>query len=125
MLHNRKQVAQSCTQFLDALSEYTVRVVDQKEWPGTKLMRAAVPVFWFRPTPEVVTILKASVQGLYGWIFPNLPEDLAFYWPDGGLMLGTISHERLAFLNLEEEEADAFRREAPHISLRSQREQSH
>ena len=68
---------------------------------------------------------EASVQGLYGWIFPNLPEDLAFYWPDGGPMLGTISHERLAFLNLEEEEADAFRREAPHISLRSQREQSH
>jgi hypothetical protein len=125
VLHNPKQVAKSCTQFLDELSEYTVRVVDQKEWPGTKLMQSVARVFWFRPAPEVVTILKSSVQGLYGWIFPNLPEDLAFYWPDGSPLLGTISHEQLAFLNLDDDEADAFRREAPRINLRSQREQSH
>jgi hypothetical protein len=116
-LQNPQQFEKSCYQYLDSLKENLIEVVDQMEWPGTRLTRSAARVHWYRVTPELAVELKARVSGIYAWELPNLPEDLAFYWPDGGALLGTSSHERFAFTNLSNAEAGDFAREVPALRL--------
>ena len=87
------------------------------EWPGTRLMGHTAPVYSYRVTPELTAALKGKVRSLYAWLPPDLPEDLAFYWPDGSPLLGTSSHERFAFVNLGEQEIDEFKQEVPGLSL--------
>ena len=74
-------------------------------------------VNWYRVTPDLIAALKAKVSRLYEWLPPNLPEDLAFYWPDGSSLLGTCSHERFAFVDLAEKEIDEFKQEVPGLPL--------
>ncbi len=87
------------------------------EWPGTRLMGHTAPVYWYRVTPELIAALKGNVRSLYEWATPDLPEDLAFYWPDGSPLLGSCSHERFAFVNLGEQEIDEFKQEVPGLPL--------
>jgi hypothetical protein len=74
-------------------------------------------VYWYRVTPELIAALKGKVRSLYEWAVPDLPEDLAFYWPDRSPLLGTSSHERFAFVNLAEKEIGEFKQEAPGLRL--------
>jgi hypothetical protein len=117
VLQRPLQFGESCHQFLDALKENLLEVVNQTEWPGTKLTGSAAPVRWYRVTPELIAALLAKVSSLYEWAVPDLPEDLAFYWPDGSPLLGTCSHERFAFVNLAEKEIDEFKQEVPGLHL--------
>jgi hypothetical protein len=75
------------------------------------------PCLWYRVTPELIAVLKTKVSSLYEWAVPDLPEDLALYWPDGSALLGTSSHERFAFLNLTEKGIDEFKQEVPGVRL--------
>ncbi len=42
-----------------------------------------------------------SVDGLFDWQLPHLPEDISFF-KDGKCWLATCSHEKLAWLSCEE-----------------------
>jgi hypothetical protein len=117
VLQRPQQFGESCNQFLRTLQENLLEVVSQTEWPGTKLMGFAAPVYWYRLTPKLNAALKAKVSSLYEWAVPDLPEDLAFYWPDGSPLLGTSSHERFAFVNLDEKEIDDLEQEVPNLRL--------
>jgi hypothetical protein len=77
----------------------------------------AFPVHWYRVTPELNAVLRTKVSSLYEWAVPDLPEDLAFYWPGGSALLGSSSHERFAFLNLTEKGIDEFKQEVPGVRL--------
>ena len=117
VLQRPDQFGESCRQFLDTLKEHLREIVNQTEWPGTNLMGSAAPVHWYRLTPELIAVLQANVSSLYDWAVPDLPEDLAFYWPDGSPLLGTSSHERFAFVNLAKKEMDEFKQEVPGLRL--------
>jgi hypothetical protein len=117
VLQRPQQFGESCNQFLGTLQENLLEVVSQSEWPGTKLIGSAATVHWYRLTPEFIAALKAKVSSLYEWAVPELPEDLAFYWPDGSALLGTSSHERFAFVNLDQKEIDEFKQEVPGLRL--------
>src|SRR6266436_3057547 len=111
------QFGKNCQQFLASQKVHLLEVADQTEWPGTRLMGHTARVYWYHVTSELIASLKAKVRSLYEWAVPDLPEDLAFYWPDGSALLGTCSHERFAFVNLAEKEVDEFKQEVPGLSL--------
>lgn len=112
------QFGKNCHQFLASQKNHLIEVADQMEWPGTRLMgHTAALVYRYRVTPELIAALKGKVRSLYEWATPDLPEDLAFYWPDGSPLLGSCSHERFAFVNLGEQEIDEFKREVPGLPL--------
>ena len=117
VLQRPQQFGEGCHQFLDNLKEHLVEVVNQMEWPGTRLTCSPALVYWYRVTPGLIAALKTTVRGLYEWSVPHLPEDLAFYCPDGSALLGTSSHERFAFINLAEKEFDEFKHEMPDLRL--------
>ena len=99
--------AQTAADFLAAASGHLIRSADQNSWPGTKLSEGTALVFWYRVTAELIALLKRSARGLYEWqVDRSLPEDLAFYRADQSVLMGSISHERDAWLELSVEETD-------------------
>jgi hypothetical protein len=117
VLRGSLQFGKNCHQFLASQKEHLLEVADQTEWPGTRLIGHTAPVYWYRVTPELIAALEGKVRRLYEWAFPDLPEDLAFYRPDGSALLGTCSHEGFAFVNLGEQEIDEFKQEVPGLPL--------
>ena len=117
VMEQPQQFGKNCHQFLLSQKEHLIETTNQTEWPGTRLMGHSASVHWYRVTPELIAALKAKVRSLYEWIIPDLPEDLAFYWPDGSPLLGTCSHERFAFVYLSESEFDEFKQEVPDLPL--------
>jgi hypothetical protein len=70
---------------------YDQRTTD--EWPGTRLIGHQAVVRYYNVTKRSLKILK-EVPGLYSWLSPALPEDLAFYTSDSKCWMGSISHEK-------------------------------
>jgi hypothetical protein len=116
-LQQPHQLGKGCHQFLESLKENLIEIANQMEWPGTKLISSSARVHWYRATPDLIAVLKAKVSSLYEWVLPDLPEDLAFYWPDDSPLLGMSSHERFAFVNLTEKEFDDFKQAVPDLRL--------
>lgn len=65
-----------------------------KQWPGTRSSQAA-QVWRWTLTRESASILQTA-EGLFDWQQPRLPEDLAFYTPNGAVWLCSCAHEGLA-----------------------------
>jgi hypothetical protein len=70
------------------------------EWPGTRLVGHSAIVRFYRMSPAARGVLEAA-QRLYGWRAPSRPEDLAFYTTAGRCWLGSIAHERDAFVDAD------------------------
>ncbi|MGI8898266.1 MAG: hypothetical protein ACR2IB_07715 [Pyrinomonadaceae bacterium] len=79
-----------------ALKPFLVSNIRTDEWPGTKLFAHDAIVRRYRVADESIELLHAS-GGLYSWLQPNLPEDLAFYTSGDVVWLATISHEHEAW----------------------------
>jgi hypothetical protein len=80
-----------------ALAEARISSESSDSWPGTRLSGHRATVGLYRLNPSALKILVPP-GGLFAWRSPHLPEDLAFYTPAGRPWLGSIAHERDAFL---------------------------
>ena len=67
------------------------------EWPGTRLFGHFATVRLYRMSAGAVATL-AKAGSLYAWTAPVWPEDLAFYVSEDRPWLGSIAHERDAFI---------------------------
>jgi hypothetical protein len=84
---------------IEQLEPFLIDRSDVKEWAGTKLGGGAGSALLarYRLTPETIEVLTQQ-DGLYDWVLPVLPEDLAFYTAGGECFFGSTSHEREAIL---------------------------
>ena len=108
---------QTAYEIRDALKPFLLTNHRTNEWPGTTLIGHEAIVGSYRVTNESVKLLHAA-DSLYSWLQPNLPEDLAFYVPEGLPWLASISHERQAWFldgSLRPEEIHA---NVPNIKIR-------
>ena len=94
----REQFAfeQAAREIKHVLKPFLISAVRTDEWPGTKLIGHEATVCRYRVADESVKLLHAA-GGLYSWLQPNLPEDLAFYAAGDMVWLASISHERAAW----------------------------
>jgi hypothetical protein len=53
---------------------------------------------------DVAGLLFEAADGLYDWVAPDLPEDLHLLRGDGSAFLGSVAHERDAWLEAEQDE---------------------
>jgi hypothetical protein len=88
--------SQSARVVADALASTLIAEERVREWPGTRMLGAPVPLRRYRFTDDALSVLLAA-PSLYAWQAPDRPEDLAFYAEDGAVWLGSIAHERAAF----------------------------
>lgn len=87
---------QSAYEIKHALKPFLISNRRTDEWPGTNLIGHEAIVRRYRVTDESVKLLHVA-GGLYSWLQPNLPEDLAFYASGGEAWLASISHEKQAW----------------------------
>ncbi|QDH20409.1 leucine-rich repeat domain-containing protein [Saccharibacillus brassicae] len=75
-------------------------------------------LFWhYRCCRETADFLKATTSHLFGWIHPELPEDLCFWDDDGNCLMHSMSHEDIAGMNATPEEAERLYHEIPGVFL--------
>lgn len=87
--------APSAQQLAAALQPWLISEAETKSWPGTKGPLALVRQYRIvRGSREVLQ----SVEGLYSWLAPDLPEDLAFYDATGKAWLTSVAHEKMAWI---------------------------
>ena len=86
-------------------------------WPGTQLLGHLATVRMYRLSADALAVLREAA-GLYDWHAPSRPEDLAFYTSDGHPWLGSIAHERDAFVDLSAIDVGELKAEVPGLKLR-------
>lgn len=106
------------------LSRMAPHLLERKRsssWPGTKLIGGEATVFRFALSRSIVDEIATAADGLYSWKQPALPEDLALLRDDGTALLGSISHEQDAFLEVTEEEYRTLTAEVTELGMITRR----
>lgn len=88
---------ESAATVAERLQPYLLREHRTHEWPGTELFGHLATVRLYQMSPSAVSVL-IEAGSLYAWAAPERPEDLAFYAGEGVPWLGSITHERDAFI---------------------------
>ncbi len=100
---------QARTEFLRLAEPLCIDIQTAEGWPigepQNGVVGKAVPIWKFAISAGSTTILASAARGLYDWTSPKLPEDLAVYREDGSVLLGTVCHEHIGWLNLSSYEA--------------------
>ena len=85
---------------LDRIRSCLVRDSDQSSWPGTELQNARTArVVVFRVDETSSEVLLESVDGLFDWRQPELPEDLCLLTDDDVAVLTSVAHEGDAWVS--------------------------
>lgn len=94
---------------LAELEVHLISATDETEWPGTRLDGGMCGrVHRYRLRPEVLDVVTAATDHLYGWSPPRLPQDIALVRGDGAPFLATVTQEQWAALTLDDEERAAL-----------------
>ena len=109
LVTNPSPLADSGRRVLQRLAPNVLNTSVQTRWPGTELLDSVATITRMRLDEFAVRVLIESSRSLYDWQQPELPEDPSFYRPDGGLFLGTTTHEHDAWFELERAELESVR----------------
>lgn len=74
------------------------------EWPGTKLLDGTAELYKYKLDAISKATLIEIGCGLFDWIQPSMPEDLSFLYQNGQNCLTSISHEKDAWLSINDNE---------------------
>jgi hypothetical protein len=105
---------------LDDLRSFLLEEREVSAWPGTQIDGTAT-LRRFEASPDALETLFSAVRGLYGWVQPSRPEDLAFYDSQGRCWLESTAHEHMGFVDDALVDVKSLSRMAPGIDLRPYR----
>ena len=91
--------------FLSLAQAHLVESRLTASWPGTELIGPIARIHVFALSAGMLELLSTRCRRLYGWLQPDLLEDLATFRQDGSVVLGSIAHEGESWLEITEEEA--------------------
>ena len=124
LIRHDSQYAETANIMEEQLRPCLLRTERTNEWPGADLLSGAqATLSGYRLTP-VSAVVLADVKSLYAWRGPALPEDLAF-WAGDRCWLGSIAHERDAFVCLDNLNAKMVKKRIPTLRLRKARSREH
>jgi len=109
-------LSSGATELLERLRSFQVKDCRASRWPGTELLNGTARLVEYTYTAESEDILKQAAKSLFDWKQPDLPEDLCLLRASGDVWMGTISHERDAFFEMEPEEMRAMLSHIPDLS---------
>lgn len=103
VLRDDLSVSRELLLVLQNLEPYLVKKEQTSSWPGTVLSDGHAEVYRFRVDTDSIDVLKRYSLSLFDWQQPLRPEDPAFYYEDGSVLVETITHEADAILYISEE----------------------
>jgi hypothetical protein len=118
-------LSSGATELLEQLRSFQVKDCRASRWPGTELLDGTARVVEYTYTPESKDILKQVAKGLFDWEQPDLPEDLCLLRASGDVWMGTTSHERDAFFEMQPGEMSAMLSHIPDLSDYVEEEHEH
>jgi hypothetical protein len=86
----------SANELTERLEPYLVSEERTDTWPGTRIFRKNATIRHYLLNRESAGVLQEA-EGLYAWLSPRRPEDLALYTDSGDVWLATVSHEKIAW----------------------------
>ena len=88
----------------ELLKPFKLHSARTNKWPGTVTYddKHIYKLVFYTSKQECLSALS-QVDNIFGWNYPMAPMDLCFY-KDGYCWFSSISHERMAFLNTDENE---------------------
>jgi hypothetical protein len=93
---NQLRFDRSSGEIREKLAPDLTREEEASEWPGTTIYGATASVCHYALSQRSVEILREA-EGLYSWLAPKRPEDLAFY-RKGKCWLASVAHEHEAWV---------------------------
>jgi hypothetical protein len=91
-----------------ALDPWLLSSTRASQWPGTELIGHKATVRFFRFDAGLVEVLNQA-PGLFSWIKPNRPEDLAVYLENGKVLLASVAHERRWWIDWDTDGVDELK----------------
>lgn len=96
---------QRATCLATELHSYLKATEEVTSWPGTQLYGKKKAIHYeYTFSQHVAGLLSEAADGLYDWVGPDLPEDLHLLRQDSSVFLGSVAHERDAWLEAERDE---------------------
>jgi hypothetical protein len=92
--------------FFQSAKPHLIGVDNVDRWPGNGVFKGTVPLWRYRLEAGLLDLLLSRSKGLYGFRAPKLPEDLAAYRRDGSVLLGSVAHEHMGWMNLTAQEGE-------------------
>jgi hypothetical protein len=117
IVRDQIELGESGELFLSALEPYLVGREKTDRWPGTELFGSEAEIVDFRLEAGSAQLLKSATDHLFGWLQPDLPEDLCFLHADHTPWLTTIAHEDEGYFILTEDEARQLREALPRLRI--------
>jgi hypothetical protein len=90
--------------FLIAAKPHLLGIDEVSNWPGSSVRKGTVPLWRLTLGTGLLDLLVAQAKGLYDFQSPKLPEDFAVYRDDGSVLLGSVAHEHMGWMNLTSQE---------------------
>jgi hypothetical protein len=103
---------------LERLRPFLIEEKKVKSWPGGRSGRGLATLRRYRCDRAARAVLVEAVVGLYGWVQPSRPEDLAFYDTRGRCWLETTTHEGEAYVHDDLVAGTSLQRAVPQLALR-------
>lgn len=100
-----------------------ISIASVSEWSGTVLFGGRVAErLTFGLRPGVAAALFEASQSPWGWLGPNLPEDLTFLRSDGSELAASVTHEHEFWFDLDTVEMKHLCAAVPGIVLQPESE---
>lgn len=93
-------------------------------WPGTRLLEGAglATLHRFLLDRESIEAHLRATSGVFEWLQPDRPEDLALLRADGSVWFASVAHEREAWFELSTDEAVRLNHAVPQLKLHAPRD---
>jgi len=115
VVREESRLEESGRAVLNDLRPQLIREEARGAWPGTQLLRHTATVYTYSVSQSAIDTLSKAVEGLYSWVEPAYPQDLCFLRTSGTPTLTTIAHQRLAYLQLTDDEFKVMCAKVPGI----------
>lgn len=106
--YNSKQYAQKAAKMRKQLAPLSIKRRHNPKWPGTIINsdKYNYNICFYHSHSMAVPVLKEPGHS-FGWIYPDFPEDLAFF-RKGSCWMTTVAHEEMLWFTNETKEDVEF-----------------
>lgn len=106
--YNGQKYSKKAAAMRKQLAPLSIKRRNDPKWPGTEIYSTKYKylICFYHSDPNAAEVLKEPGRS-FGWVYPEFPEDLAFF-RNGKCWMTTVAHEEMLWFTGETQEDIAF-----------------